>query len=154
MTAKTILAFLFLLTLRTAAQEAPEPQRQAQCNFSDGRTITVTYFSERREYRLATDEDLVTVKGIGVPSGDYSVFPAKDSHNNWTLRMRKQTEKGRSSELPPLPMSVTTSAPVANFTVSFDHTGGSCVMHWGAEKFKILLSLEFTERNTDLPVFK
>src|SRR5437016_3741587 len=91
MTAKTILAFLFLLTLRTAAQEAPEPQRQAQCNFSDGRTITVTYSSERREYRLATDEDLVTVKGIGVPSGDYSVFPAKDSHNNWTLRMRKQT---------------------------------------------------------------
>jgi hypothetical protein len=106
-------------------------------------------------YLLATDESLVTVKGMSVPAGDYTVFPARDSHKNWALTMRKQTGKGQSLELPPVPMSVTTPAlPLGNVTVSFDQTGGSCMMHWASEKSNILLSLEFTKKNADLPVMQ
>ncbi len=102
-----------------------------------------------------TDESLVTVNGISVPAGDYIVLPARDSHNNWTLTMSKQTGKGGSSQLPPVPMTATTPAsPIENFTVSFDQTDGSCTMHWGLEKSNTLLSLEFTERNTDIPVLQ
>jgi len=154
MMAMTIPAFVLFLALRAASQDVPKPQPRAQCKFSGGSTITVTY-SERKNYRLATDESLVTVKGMSVPAGAYSVFPVRDSHNNWALTMKKQTEKGQSSELPPVPMSVTTLAlPVENLTVSFDQTGGSCMMHWASEKSNLLLSLEFTEKNTDLPVMK
>jgi len=153
MRAKTILAFALFLALRAASQDVPKPQRQARCKFSDGKTITVTYSSERiRTISLLTDERLVTVKGISVPAGDYTIFPVRDSHNNWTLTMRKRTGRG---ELPPVPMSATTPAlPVENFTVSFDHTSGSCMMHWGSEKSNVLLSLEFTQKNADLPLIE
>jgi hypothetical protein len=155
MRATIIVAFVWFLALRAASQDLPKPQTQARCKFSDGSTITVAYSSEHKNYRLATDESLVTVRGMSVPAGAYSVFPARDAHNNWTLTMRKQNEKGRSSELPPVPMSVAIPAlPVGNLTVSFDETGGSCMMHWASEKSNLVLSLEFTEKNTDLPVMK
>jgi hypothetical protein len=154
MRAKTILIFAMSLTFRAAAQDTPKAQ--TQCDFPDGKTIRITYFSGQvGSTQLATDESLVTVKGISVPAGDYIVSPARDSHNNWTLTMRKKTGKGRSSQLPPVPMSATTPAsPIENFKVSFDQTGASCTMHWGMEKSNILLSLEFTERNTDMPVLQ
>jgi hypothetical protein len=106
--------------------------------------------------RLATDESLVTVNGIAVPSGNYVVSPSKDSHNNWTLTMKKLSgSKNGPSQLAPLPMSVSTSAyPIGNTAISFDQTGGSCTMFWGEENSNILLSLEFTERNTDIPVLQ
>ena len=153
MRAQAILALALFLTVRTAAQGAPKRPTQAQCKFSDGETITVTYSSElTRTFRLVTDGSLVTIKGVDVPAGEYTVFPAKDAQNNWTLTMRKQTEKGESWALPPLPMSVKTATSSAgNFPVSFDPTGGSCMMHWRPEKSGVLLSLEFAVRNTDLP---
>jgi len=154
MRAKTILILAMFLTFRAAAQDTPKAQ--TQCRFPDGKTIRITNFSERvGSTQLATDESLVTVKGMSVPAGDYIVLPARDSHNNWTLTMRKKTGKRGSSQLPPVPMSATTPAsPIENFTVSFDQTGASCTMHWGMEKSNILLSLEFTERNTDMPVLQ
>jgi len=155
MRATTIPAFLLFLTLRAASQDVPKSETQAQCKFSDGSAITVTYSAERKNYLLATDESLVTVKGMSVPAGDYTVFPARDSNKNWALTMRKQTGKGQSLELSPVPMSVTTPAlPVGNVTVSFDQTGGSCMMHWASEKSNILLSLEFTKKNADQPVMQ
>jgi hypothetical protein len=155
MRAHTILPFVLLVALRSASQDVPKPQTQAQCKFSDGSTITVMYSSERKNYRLVTDENLLTVKGISVPAGDYTVSPARDSHNNWTLTMRKNSGKGQPWESPALPMSVTTPAlPVGNFTVSFDQTGGSCMMHWVPEKSNMLLSLEFTKKNSDMPLVK
>jgi len=75
MKAKTILPFVFFLTLRAVSQDVPTAQAQAQCKFSDGKKISVTYSFERRDYRFATDESLVTVKGISVPAGDYTVSP-------------------------------------------------------------------------------
>ena len=59
--------------------------------------------------------------------------------------------KYESEELARVPMSVTRlSSPVENFTISFDHTGGSCTMRMSWENTQA--SVEFTEMNTDLPV--
>jgi hypothetical protein len=153
MRARTILALALFLTVRMAAHGTSKHPTQAQCEFSDGKTITVTYSSEQtRTLRLVTDENLVTIKAVDIPAGEYTVFPARDAQNNWTLTMRKQAEKGESWALPALPMSVKTAAlPTGGFPVSFDQTGGSCMMHWHPEKSQVLLSLEFAVRNTDLP---
>jgi hypothetical protein len=92
---------------------------------------------------------------VSVPPGDYVVSPARDAHDNWTFTMKKQIRKSGYWVLPPFPMSVTTSTlPIGSFTVSFDQTGGTCVMHWSQKKSDTLLSLEFTEKNADLPVLK
>jgi len=154
MRARTILISAMLLTLRVAAQDTSKSQ--TQCKFPDGKTIRITHVSQQAgSTELATDESLVTVKGISVPAGDYVVSPAKGADNGWNLMMRKKAGTGGSSELPLLPMSATTSAsPIEKSKVSFDQTGASCTMRWGMEKSNILLSLEFTERNTDMPVLQ
>jgi hypothetical protein len=154
MYAKAILALMLLLAVQAASEDLPKRPTQAQCKFSDGTTITVTYSSDRtKPLKLATDGTLITVTGIDVPAGEYTVIPARDAHNNWTLTMKKQIASGGTKvALPSLPMSVTKSTVgVGNFPVSFDQSGGSCMMHWNQEKSAALLSLEFTERNTDLP---
>ena len=152
MTAKTILISAVLLTFQLAAQDTPKAQ--TQCRFPDGKTIRITHISQQAgSTELQTDESLVTAKGISVPAGDYVVSPAKDGYNNWSLMMTKKAGNGNASELPPVPMSAITSAsPIDKLKVSFDQTGASCTMRWGVEKSNILLSLEFTERNIDMPV--
>ena len=163
MRATAVLAFLVCLTPQIFPQEPGKPQAQAQCKFSDGNTVRVTHISERKTYQLATNEALLTVTGMSVPAGHYAVLPAKDPRNgSWTLKMRSESVKGESRELPPVPMSVIRSAasrqlePSAfsegGFTVSFDQTGGSCMMHWRPDKPNMVLSVEFTEKNTDLPL--
>ena len=152
MRAKTILAFA-LLVVRTASQEVLQQPRQAECRFSDGSTITVSYSYQRRSYLLATDGSLVRVGLVSVPPGDYVVSPAQD-HDKWTFTMKKQLLERGYWALPPFPMSVTTSTlPLGSLTVSFDQTGASCMMRW-VQKKSTLLSLEFTEKNADLPVLK
>jgi len=155
MRAQTILALALFLTVRAAAQEPKRPT-QAQCKLSGGETITVISSSERtRIFKLITNASLITIKGIDVPAGEYTVFPSRDSENNWTLTMSKQTGNGESSALPPLPMSVKSSTlPAGAFPVSFEQTGGSCMMHWSPDKSEVLLSLEFTVKNTDLPLIQ
>jgi len=155
MKAKAILAFVFVLTLQAVSQDVSNPQTEAQCKFSDGKKIAVTYSSESRKYRLATDENLVTVKGISVPAGDYTAVLRWEPVHGWDLIMKKQTKTDASSDLPPLPMSaITSTLPAGNFRVSFEQTGGSCMMHGRSEKSNTLLSLEFAEKNTDLPVLE
>ena len=149
---KMLLASVFFLALQGVSQDTPKPQTEAQCKFADGKKVTVTYSSEHGNYQLSTEENLITVKGINVPAGDYTIVRAGDRENQYNLIMRRQTSTGRSWDLPRLPLSATTSdSPVGNFPVSFDQTGGSCVMHWRSGS-NLLLSLEFTEKNTDLPV--
>ena len=59
--------------------------------------------------------------------------------------------KYESEELARVPMSVTKlSSAVESFTISFDQTGGSCMMHMSWENTQA--SLEFAGKNTDLPV--
>ena len=151
MRAQTILALALFLAVRAASQEVPKPPRQAQCKYSDGTTITVTYSYERKSYLFTTDGTLVTVKGMRVPAGDYTVFPARNSDDTWTLVTRKQIVKAGDGSLPPLPMSMAAQASrVGSFPVSFDQTGGSCMMYWRQKSS--VVSLEFTKENADLPV--
>ncbi len=141
------------LVVRAASQESPKLPKPAQCKFSDGTTITVTYSYERKSYLFATDGSLVTVKGMRVPSGDYAASLAKDSDDNWILALRKQIMKTGEWVLAPLPMSVTThSLPMGDSPISFDHTGGSCKMYWRQKNSDMPLSLEFTKENADMPV--
>src|SRR6266851_4425444 len=151
----------------------PSPAAQAQCKFADGKTITVDYSSPRMRGRkifgglvpygevwrtganeattFVTNENLLMVKGSNVPAGSYTIFTVPD-RDKWTLIINKHTgESGtpykyESEELTRVPMSVTRlSSPVENFTISFDHTGGSCTMRIGWENRQA--SLEFAEKN-------
>lgn len=163
MRATLVLAFLMCLTLPLFSQQLGKSQAEAQCKFSDGNTVKVTHIPERKTYELATAEDLLTVKGMSIPAGQYTVLPTKDPRNgSWTLKMRSESTKGESRELPPVPMSINENVAARQFepsgfsgkssTVSFDQTGGSCMMHWRSQQPNLVLSLEFTEKNTDLPV--
>jgi Protein of unknown function (DUF2911) len=179
-------AFVVLLVVATCViscaqqdkSKRPSPAAQAQCKFSDGKTITVDYSSPRMKGRkifgglvpfgevwrtganeattFATNENLITVKGTNMPAGSYTIFTVPEP-DKWTLIINKRTgESGtpykyESEELARVPMSVTKlPSPVENFTISFDHTGGSCMMRMSWENTQA--SLEFTEKNTDLPV--
>jgi hypothetical protein len=153
MRTQTILAFALFFAVQAASQDAPNLPAQAQCKFSEGTKISVSYSYERKSYLFTTDGSLVTIRGVRVPSGDYAVSPAKDQDDNWTLSMRKQILKTGDWVLPPLPMSVATKAlPVGRLPVVFDQTGGSCMMYWRQKDSSSLLSLEFTTENTDMPV--
>jgi hypothetical protein len=160
------------------ASKRPSPAAQAQCKFSGGKTITVNYSSPRMRGRkvfgelvpygkvwraganeattFITDESLITVEGTNIPAGSYTIFTVPNP-DEWTVIINKHTKewgipyKYESEELARVPMSVTRlSSPVENFTISFDHTGGSCTMRMSWENTQA--SIEFTEKNTDLPV--
>jgi hypothetical protein len=154
MTSKMILALVCFFTSPAITQESPKHQKEAQCKFSDGKTITIMYSSERvPTATLATNEELVTVKGTKIPAGDYSIGPEKDSHNIWLLNVRKRIGKSESLDFVSLPLLVKQPTfPIGTFNISFDHTGGSCMMHWDSEISNVRLSLEFTEMNTDVPL--
>lgn len=147
-----VLASALLLAVGATSQQVPKSPAQAQCRFSDGSKITVTYSLDLQSYRLVTDGSLLAVKGVHVPAGDYAVSPAKDSAANWTLTMKKPIPNKGFRVLPPLPMSVAASSPGSGFPVVFDQTGGSCMMYWSEKKSEVVLSLEFTKENADLPV--
>ncbi len=150
----TILAVALLLPLRVVSQDAAKHPAQAQCKFSDGTHVSVSYSRERRNYLFTTDRGLITIKGIRVPSGDYAVSIAKDEYSNWTLKMRNVVLKRRDSEVPALPMSIATKDLTSeSFPIVFEQTGGSCRMYWKQNDY-LLLSLEFTKENADIPVFK
>jgi hypothetical protein len=144
---------LMLLAIGAASQTAVPSPTRAQCAFSDGSTITVTYSSEHQQFRVSTEETLLMANRWDLPSGDYTVFPEEDSHHQWSLLMRKPI-KGREYMpgymLLSFPMSIATSAlPSEQPRISFDETGGSCVMHL-RQKPGTLLSLEFAQRGLGL----
>jgi Protein of unknown function (DUF2911) len=155
----------------------PSPPAQAQCKFSDGKTITVDYSSPRMKGRkifgelvpygqvwrtgandattFVTDENLFAAK-TSIPAGSYTIFTIPTA-DKWTLIINKKTGewgipyKYESEELARILMSVSkTPAPVENFTISFDHTGGSCTMRLSWENTQA--SVEFTEKNADVPM--
>jgi Protein of unknown function (DUF2911) len=149
----------------------PGEAAQAQCRLSEEEAITVEYSKAHTGGRrifggvvpyggvwrtgvdgastFVTDEDLVTVKGTNIPTGGYTflIIPNPDK---WTLIINKNTVYD-SGEIARVPMSVKKlSAPVENFTISFDTNGTSCTMHISWENLQG--SLEFAKRNTDLPL--
>src|SRR6266852_6109438 len=156
----------------------PSPAAKATCALGDGKTITVDYSSPRAKGRkifgglvpygevwrtgandattFVVNENLAAAKGTNVPAGSYTIFTVPTA-DKWTLIISKHIGewgipyKYESEELARVPMSVSkTPAPVENFTISFDQTGGGCTMQLSWENTQA--SVEFTEKNADVPV--
>src|SRR5947208_13190417 len=109
--------FVFALCVISSAQPAkskrPSPSAQAQCKFSDGKTITVDYSSPRMKGRkifgglvpygevwrtgandattFVTTANL-SVDGKDVPAGNYTIFTVPEQ-DKWTLIINKQTDE-------------------------------------------------------------
>jgi hypothetical protein len=167
--------FLFSVSLISSAQQdksqRPSPPAQAQCKFSDGKTITVDYSSPRAKGRkifgglvpygevwrtgandattLVTNASL-TAEGKDVPAGSYTIFtiPAQDK---WTLIVNKHTGewgipyKYQSEELARVPMQASsTSSPVENFTIAFNQGGSNCTLQISWENTQA--SVTFAEK--------
>ena len=156
-----VLAILVIasLSITLPAQQdkskRPSPPAQAQCKFSDGKTITVDYSSPRAKgrkifgglvpygqvWRAGANEATtfvttgdINVGGKTVPAGKYTMF-AIPGEDKWTLVISKKTGEwgtaypGPENDLARVDMKASkTSAPVENFTIAFDQSGNGCTM--------------------------
>ena len=133
----------------------PSPPASASCDLGGGKTITVDYSSPRAKGRkvfgglvpygevwraganeattFVTTAD-VSVGGKTVPAGNYTLFsvPGQDK---WTLVISKKTGEwgvpypGPESDLARVDMKVSQlPAPLENFAIAFDKTGGGCTL--------------------------
>jgi hypothetical protein len=147
------------LLARQDKSSRPSPPAKAECKLSDGKSVTIDYSSPRAKGRkifgglvpygqvwraganeattFVTSSD-ITVGGKTVPAGKYTIFtvPAEDK---WTLVISKKTGEwgtaypGPDNDLARIDMKVSkTSAPVENFTITFDQAGAGCTlkMEW------------------------
>lgn len=169
-----LIAALLCAAIAAAQQDPsqrPSPPAQAQCKFSDGKTITVDYSSPRAKGRkimgglvpygqvwrtgandattFVTAADL-TVAGKDVPAGSYTIFTVPTA-DKWTLIINKKTGewgipyKYEADELARVPMSVSaTSGPVENFTINFFQSGGGCTLLLSWENTQA--SVKFAEK--------
>lgn len=152
------LACLLLPLMATvaASQNQPaSPPAKADCTLADGKTITVNYSSPRMKGRkvygglvpfgqiwraganaattFVTTTDL-TVGGKDVPAGSYTIFTIP-TENKWTLVISKKTGEwglaypGPGEDLARVDMKVSKlDAPLENFTIAFDKSGGGCIL--------------------------
>ena len=113
-------SLLLTFTLLAACQDKkPSPPAQAQCKFSDGKTITVDYSSPRAKGRkifgglvpygeiwrtgandattFVTDANL-SVGGKDVPAGHYTIFTVPNA-DKWTLIINKTTKNAKGGPL-------------------------------------------------------
>ena len=144
-----LLVCLAAVALQTFAQDASESQ--TECKFLDGKAISIALPDDSgRVARLTTNERLVTVKGINIPSGDYTISPVENPSKKWTLAIKSDAG---NRDLPPVPMSsrVTTST-AQRFNIAVKRTGASCIMTWTLKDTNVVLLVEFGERNTDVPL--
>ena len=133
--------------------QRPSPPATAKCELAGGKTVTIDYSSPRKKGRnvfsdvvkygqvwrtganeattFVTTADVI-VGGAHVPAGSYTLFtvPGKDK---WTLIISKKTGEwgteypGEKEDLARVEMKAgTASAPVENFTISFDKAGDGC----------------------------
>lgn len=131
----------------------PSPPATVKCELLGGKTVTVDYSSPRKKGRtvfpdvvkygevwrtganeattFVTSAD-VMVGSTHVPAGSYTLFtvPGKDK---WTLVISKKTGEwgtdypGEKEDLARVEMKAgTSSAPVENFTISFEKAGNGC----------------------------
>jgi hypothetical protein len=149
-----LLAFTVLAACQDKSKR-PSPPAQAQCKFSDGKTLTVNYSSPRAKGRkvfgdlvpygevwrtganeattFVTDTNL-SVGGKDVPAGSYTIFTVPNA-DKWTLIVNKTTGewgipyKYEANELARVDMKVSpTLSPVENFTIALAPMGGSCTL--------------------------
>jgi Protein of unknown function (DUF2911) len=146
----------------------PSPPANAQCKFSDGKSIKVDYSSPRVKGRkifgdlvpygqvwrtganeattFVTDTNL-SIEGKDVPAGNYTLFTIPNQ-DKWTLIISKKTgEWGipypEGQDLVRADMSASkTPAPVENFTMSFHEMGNGCHMYidWESTRATIEIS--------------
>jgi len=134
----------------------PSPPANAECKFSDGKTVKIDYSSPRAKGRkiygglvpygqvwrsganeattFVTDSPVV-VGGQTVPAGSYTLFTVPEA-DKWTLVLSKKTGEwgtdypGPGEDLARVPMTVSkTASQVENFTISFDQSGSKCTLH-------------------------
>lgn len=163
-----IVAMSTSLLAQADKSQRPSPAAQAQCKFTDGKTITVDYSSPRAKGRkifgglvpfgevwrtgandatsFVTTADL-TVDGKNVPAGSYTIFTVPTA-DKWTLIVNKKTGewgipyKWESDELLRGDMSVSkTSAPVENFTISFHEMGSGCHLYMDWENTRATVEI-------------
>jgi hypothetical protein len=170
---KTVFLTLLLLafTVLVSAQDKskrPSPPAQAQCKFSDGKTLTVDYSSPRAKGRKVFGELVpfgevwrtganeattfvsnanLSVGGKAVPAGSYTIFTIPNA-NKWTLIINKKTGewgipyKYEADELARADMKVSsTPSPVENFTIALASMGGGCSLN---------ISWENTQASVDI----
>ena len=167
-----ILTFTLLAPAQQDKSKRPSPPAQAQCKLPSGKTITVDYSSPRLKgrkvggevapfgeiWRTGANEATtfvttanLSVGGTSVPAGNYTIFTLPEQ-DKWTLIISKVTgewgvpykDEYKSQELARVPMQVSkTSAPVENFTISFDQSGGCTLqLSWG----DTMALVKFTEK--------
>ncbi|MGH9513522.1 MAG: DUF2911 domain-containing protein [Terriglobales bacterium] len=153
------LAFTVIAFSVASAQDKgkrPSPPANAQCTFSDGKTVTIDYSSPRAKGRkiygglvpfgevwrtganeattFVTNTD-VSVGGKDVPAGSYTIFTVPNQ-DKWTLIVNKKTGewgipyKWEGDELLRTDMMVSsTPSAVEDLTIGFDQKGDSCSLH-------------------------
>ena len=165
-------AFLLTMTVLATAQQdkskRPSPAANAECKFSDGKSIKVDYSSPRAKGRkifgdlvpygkvwrtganeatsFVTDANL-TAGGKDVPAGNYTIFTIPNP-DKWTLIINKKTGewgipyKYESDDQARVDMNVSkTSSPVENFNIAFDAKGGTCTMRMEWENTRAQVDL-------------
>jgi hypothetical protein len=145
------------------------PPAKAECKFPDGKAVHVDYSSPRMRGRkifgglvpygepwragansattFVIDTDTV-VGGKAVPAGSYTLFTLPNV-DHWLLIVSKQTGEwgipypGDAYDFARIPMTLgKLSAPLENFTISFDQRGGACTMNlsWDTTRASIRIS--------------
>jgi hypothetical protein len=158
-----LLAFVTLGACQKDKSQRPSPPAQAQCKFSDGKTITVDYSSPRMKGRKIFGELVpfgevwrtgandattfvttanLTIGSLSVPAGNYTMFTVPNQ-DKWQLIINKKTGewgipyKYEADELGRTDMKVSSAgSPVENFTIAFDSMGSSCALSMSWENTK------------------
>jgi hypothetical protein len=154
--------------LVSAQGKRPSPPAQAQCKFSNGKTLTVDYSSPRAKGRkifgdlvpygevwrtganeattFVTDTNL-NVGGKDVSAGSYTIFTVPNA-DKWTLIVNKKTGewgipyKYEADELARVDMKVSsTSSPVENFTIALASMSGGCTLNISWENTQASVSI-------------
>jgi len=161
-----------ILTLLACAQQdaskRPSPPAQAQCKFTDGKSVKTDYSSPRMKGRkifgglvpygevwrtgandattLVADTN-VKIGDKDVPAGSYTIFTLPGA-DKWVLIISKKTGEwgipypGEGEDFVRTDMRVSQlPALVENFTIGFDQTGTACVMHLDWEKTRAAVDI-------------
>ena len=166
-----VVLLLPVFTLFACAQDPskrPSPAAQAQCKFSDGKTVKTDYSSPRMKGRkiygglvpygevwrtgandattLVTDTNL-SVGGKDVPAGSYTLFTVPNA-DKWVLVISKKTGEwgvpypGEGDDLLRTDMTVSQlPAPVENLTIGYDQTGSTCALHVDWDKTRATVNI-------------
>jgi Protein of unknown function (DUF2911) len=169
--ASTLLLFLAAAMTVQAQQDKskrPSPPATATFDLGGGKSVTIEYSSPRAKGRkiygdvvplgqvwrtganeattFVTTADL-SVGGKAVPAGSYTLFTIPNQ-DKWTLIISKKTGEwgtdypGESNDLARVDMKVSAlSAPIENFTISFEKAGSGANLNLDWEKTRASVAI-------------